>query len=128
MTGYTVQAKTQPETRLPTNPHTTASAHPATVDPIQQLIQQMGGIQNLPTVQQPNIAPAPTSTQEDNPIKSLLRQLNVNTNSHSQTAPHLDTAVWPPPPPQIAPQFNAQNWLAQVCFKLYRTYLKPVNL
>ncbi|XP_020285154.1 PERQ amino acid-rich with GYF domain-containing protein CG11148 isoform X3 [Pseudomyrmex gracilis] len=109
-----MQAKTQPETRLPTNPHTTASAHPATVDPIQQLIQQMGGIQNLPTVQQPNIAPAPTSTQEDNPIKSLLRQLNVNTNSHSQTAPHLDTAVWPPPPPQIAPQFNAQNWLAQI--------------
>ncbi|XP_071555029.1 GIGYF family protein Gyf-like isoform X1 [Temnothorax nylanderi] len=107
------QAKTQPETHLPTNPHTAASAHPATVDPIQQLIQQMGGMQNLPpTIQQPNIAPTPTPTQEDNPIKSLLRQLNVNTNGHPQ-ATHMDT-VWPQPPPQIVPQFNAQNWLAQV--------------
>lgn len=25
----------------------------------------------------------------------------------------MDT-VWPQPPPQMAPQFNAQNWLAQV--------------
>ncbi|XP_029660632.1 GIGYF family protein CG11148 isoform X1 [Formica exsecta] len=106
------QAKTQPETHLATNPHATASPHPAAVDPLQQLIQQMGGIQNMPSMQQPNIAPTPASTQEDNPIKSLLRQLNVNTNGHSQ-APHMDT-VWPQPPPQIAPQFNAQNWLAQV--------------
>ncbi|EZA53350.1 hypothetical protein DMN91_005018 [Ooceraea biroi] len=106
------QVKTQPETHLPANPHTTAPAHPGTVDPIQQLIQQMGGIQNLPTVQQPNIAPAPTPPQEDNPIKSLLRQLNVSTNGHPP-APHMDT-VWPQPPPQIAPQFNAQNWLAQI--------------
>ncbi|XP_025075378.1 GRB10-interacting GYF protein 2 isoform X3 [Pogonomyrmex barbatus] len=106
------QAKTQPETHLPTNPHTTAPAHPVTVDPIQQLIQQMGGMQNLPTMPQPNIAPPPTPTQEDNPIKSLLRQLNVNTNGHPQV-PHMDT-VWPQPPPQIVPQFNAQNWLAQV--------------
>lgn len=103
------QAKTQSETHLPTNPHTTASNHPA--DPIQQLIQQMGGMQNLPTMPQPNIAPTPT--QEDNPIKSLLRQLNVNTNGHPQATPHMDT-VWPQPPPQIVPQFNAQNWLAQV--------------
>jgi len=72
----------------------------------------MGNIQNLPTIQQPNIAPTPAPTQEDNPIKSLLRQLNVNTNGHPQ-APHMDT-VWPQPPPQIARQFNAQNWLAQV--------------
>lgn len=108
-----LQAKTQSETHLPANPHTTAPAHPATVDPIQQLIQQMGGIQNLPTVQQPNIAQTPAPTQEDNPIKSLLRQLNVNANGHPQ-APHMDT-VWPQPPPQMPPQFNAQNWLAQVC-------------
>ncbi|KYN44879.1 hypothetical protein ALC56_00875 [Trachymyrmex septentrionalis] len=107
------QAKTQPETHLPTNPHTTASAHPTTMDPIQQLIQQMGGLQNLPTMQQPNIAPTPTPTQEDNPIKSLLRQLNVNTNGHPQATTHMDT-VWPQPPPQMVPQFNAQNWLAQV--------------
>ncbi|EFN85095.1 GIGYF family protein CG11148 isoform X2 [Harpegnathos saltator] len=106
------QAKTQSETHLPANPHTTAPAHPATVDPIQQLIQQMGGIQNLPTVQQPNITQTPAPAQEDNPIKSLLRQLNVNANGHPQT-PHMDT-VWPQPPPQMAPQFNAQNWLAQV--------------
>ncbi|XP_029169789.1 GRB10-interacting GYF protein 2-like isoform X3 [Nylanderia fulva] len=107
------QAKTQPETHLPTNPHAAASPHPATVDPLQQLIQQIGGMQNLPAMQQPNIAPTPAPTQEaDNPIKSLLRQLNVNTNGHPQ-APHMDT-VWPQPPPQIAPQFNAQNWLAQV--------------
>ncbi|KAL0130742.1 hypothetical protein PUN28_002396 [Cardiocondyla obscurior] len=105
------QTKTQPETHLSTNPHTTASAHPAAVDPIQQLIQQMGGMQNLPAMQ-PNIAPTPAPTQEDNPIKSLLRQLNVNTNGHPQTA-HIDT-IWPQPPPQIGPQFNAQNWLAQV--------------
>ncbi|XP_012534011.1 GRB10-interacting GYF protein 2 isoform X2 [Monomorium pharaonis] len=107
------QAKTQPETHLPTNPHTTTPAHPTTVDPIQQLIQQMGSMQ--PTMQQPNIAPAPTPTQEDNPIKSLLRQLNVNTNGHPQaTTTHMDT-VWPQPPPQmVPPQFNAQNWLAQV--------------
>jgi len=119
-----VQAKTQPETHLPTNPHTTASAHPATVDPIQQLIQQIGGMQNLPTMQQPNIAPTPTPTQEDNPIKSLLRQLNVNTNGHPQTT-HMDT-VWPQPPPQMVPQFNAQNWLAQVRYKLY--YLRKVQV
>jgi len=106
--------KTQSETHLPANPHTTASAHSGTIDPIQQLIQQMGSIQNLPTVQQPNIAPTPT--QEDNPIKSLLRQLHVNKNGHPQTS-HMDT-VWPQPPPQIAPQFNAQNWLAQVCMIL----------
>lgn len=111
------QAKTQPETHLPTNPHTTATAHPTTVDPIQQLIQQM---QNLSTMQQPNIAPTPTPTQEDNPIKSLLRQLNVNTNGHPQ-ASHMDT-VWPQPPPQIVPQFNAQNWLAQVRF--YKLHLR----
>ncbi|XP_011687407.1 PREDICTED: PERQ amino acid-rich with GYF domain-containing protein 2 isoform X2 [Wasmannia auropunctata] len=109
------QGKTQPETHLPTNPHTTAPVHPATVDPIQQLIQQMGGLQNVPTMpQQPNIAPTPTPAQEDNPIKSLLRQLNVNTNGHPQAATHMDT-VWPQPPPQmVPPQFNAQNWLAQV--------------
>lgn len=79
----------------------------------------MGGIQNLPTVQQPNIAQTPAPTQEDNPIKSLLRQLNVNANGHPQT-PHMDT-VWPQPPPQMAPQFNAQNWLAQVCYIIVST-------
>lgn len=62
----------------------------------------------------PSINSAPAATQEDNPIKSLLRQLNVNANGHSQASPHIDT-VWPQPPPQINTQFNAQNWLAQVC-------------
>jgi len=118
-----MQAKTQPETHLPTNPHTTASAHPTAMDPIQQLIQQMGGLQNLPTMQQPNIAPTPTPTQEDNPIKSLLRQLNVNTNGHPQATTHMDT-VWPQPPPQMVPQFNAQNWLAQVCCGYKLIYVK----
>lgn len=69
----------------------------------------MGGMQNIPGMQQSS---TPTATQEDNPIKSLLRQLNVNANGHPQTS-HIDT-VWPQPPPQINPQFNAQNWLAQV--------------
>lgn len=118
-----MQAKTQPETHLPTNPHTTASAHPTAMDPIQQLIQQMGGLQNLPTMQQPNIAPTPTPTQEDNPIKSLLRQLNVNTNGHPQATTHMDT-VWPQPPPQMVPQFNAQNWLAQVRCDYKLIYVK----
>ncbi|XP_076179792.1 GIGYF family protein Gyf isoform X2 [Ptiloglossa arizonensis] len=106
------QAKTQPETHLTSNPHSTTSVHPPAVDPIQQLIQQMGGVQNIPGIQQSNINSTPPATQEDNPIKSLLRQLNVNANGHPQT-PHMDT-VWPQPPPQINPQFNAQNWLAQV--------------
>ncbi|XP_043527998.1 GRB10-interacting GYF protein 2 isoform X1 [Frieseomelitta varia] len=106
------QAKTQPETHLTPNPHSTTTAHPPTVDPIQHLIQQMGGMQNVPGIQQPSINTTSTATQEDNPIKSLLRQLNVNANGHPQTS-HIDT-VWPQPPPQINPQFNAQNWLAQV--------------
>ncbi|XP_076220764.1 GIGYF family protein Gyf isoform X2 [Nomia melanderi] len=110
------QAKLQPDAHLTSNPHSTTAAHPPTVDPIQQLIQQMGGIQNIPGMQQTNINSTPPATQQqqqqDNPIKSLLRQLNVNANGHPQT-PHMDT-VWPHPPPQINPQFNAQNWLAQV--------------
>ncbi|XP_043260032.1 GRB10-interacting GYF protein 2-like isoform X1 [Colletes gigas] len=106
------QAKTQPETHLPSNSHPTTPPHPPAVDPIQQLIQQMGGVQNIPGIQQTSINSAPPAMQEDNPIKSLLRQLNVNANGHPQT-PHMDT-VWPQPPPQINPQFNAQNWLAQV--------------
>ncbi|XP_017754978.1 PREDICTED: PERQ amino acid-rich with GYF domain-containing protein 2 isoform X2 [Eufriesea mexicana] len=106
------QAKTQPETHLTTNPHSTTTAHPITVDPVQQAIQQMVGLQDMPGIQQSNINSTSTATQEDNPIKSLLRQLNVNTNGHPQTS-HIDT-VWPQPPPQINPQFNAQNWLAQV--------------
>ncbi|XP_054009524.1 GRB10-interacting GYF protein 2-like isoform X4 [Hylaeus anthracinus] len=106
------QAKTQPETHLASNPHSTTPAHPPAIDPIQQLIQQMGGVQNIPGIQQPSINSTPPTTQEDNPIKSLLRQLSVNANGHPQT-PHMDT-VWPQPPPQINPQFNAQNWLAQV--------------
>ncbi|XP_029052326.1 GRB10-interacting GYF protein 2 isoform X2 [Osmia bicornis bicornis] len=106
------QAKTQPEAHLPSTPRSTTPAHPPAMDPIQQLIQQMGGMQNVSGIQQSNISSAPPATQEDNPIKSLLRQLNVNTNGHPQAA-HIDT-VWPQPPPQINPQFNAQNWLAQV--------------
>ena len=106
------QAKTQPEAHLPSNQHSTPPAHPPAVDPIQQLIQQMGGMQNIPGIQQTSINSTPAATQEDNPIKSLLRQLNVNVNGHPQ-APHMDS-VWPQPPPQINPQFNAQNWLAQV--------------
>ncbi|XP_071873870.1 GIGYF family protein Gyf isoform X1 [Bombus fervidus] len=106
------QAKTQPETHLTSNPHSSTTAHPPTVDPIQQLIQQMGGMQNISGLQQSSINSTSAATQEDNPIKSLLRQLNVNANGHPQT-PHIDT-VWPQPPPQINPQFNAQSWLAQV--------------
>ncbi|KOC67726.1 PERQ amino acid-rich with GYF domain-containing protein [Habropoda laboriosa] len=106
------QAKTQPETHLTSNPHSTTATHPPNVDPIQQLIQQMSGMQNIQGIQQPSINSTPAATQEDNPIKSLLRQLNVNANGHPQTS-HIDT-VWPQPPPQINPQFNAQNWLAQV--------------
>ncbi|XP_026672013.1 GRB10-interacting GYF protein 2-like isoform X2 [Ceratina calcarata] len=114
------QAKTPAETHLTPSPlqHTntpsSTAPHPPAVDPIQQLIQQMGGVQNIPGMQQPSINSAATAaaTQEDNPIKSLLRQLNINTNGHPQ-ASHMDT-VWPQPPPQINPQFNAQNWLAQV--------------
>ncbi|XP_015430986.1 PREDICTED: PERQ amino acid-rich with GYF domain-containing protein 2 isoform X2 [Dufourea novaeangliae] len=106
------QAKSPQDTHLTSNPHSTTASHPPTMDPIQQLIQQMGGIQNIPGMQQTNINSTPPATQEDNPIKSLLRQLNVNANGHPQ-APHMDT-VWPQPPPQINPQFNAQNWLAQV--------------
>ncbi|XP_068985504.1 GRB10-interacting GYF protein 2 isoform X1 [Bombus flavifrons] len=106
------QAKTQPETHLTSNPHSSTTAHPPTVDPIQQLIQQMGGMQNISGLQQSSINSTSAATQEDNPIKSLLRQLNVSANGHPQT-PHIDT-VWPQPPPQINPQFNAQSWLAQV--------------
>lgn len=104
------QAKAQTETHLPPSSQTNTTTHPGQMDPIQQLIQQMGGIQNVPTIPQTNLNSA--STQEDNPIKSLLRQLNVNATGHPQ-ASHIDT-VWPHPPPQIAPQFNAQNWLTQV--------------
>lgn len=106
------QAKTQPETHLTSTPHSSTTAHPPTVDPIQQLIQQMGAMQNISGLQQSSINSTSAGTQDDNPIKSLLRQLNVNANGHPQT-PHIDT-VWPQPPPQINPQFNAQSWLAQV--------------
>ncbi|KAF7385552.1 hypothetical protein HZH68_013982 [Vespula germanica] len=104
------QAKVQPEPHLPSSSQTNTAGHSGQIDPIQQLIQQMGGIQNVPTISQPNINSA--SSQEDNPIKSLLRQLNVNATGHPQTS-HIDT-VWPHSPPQITPQFNAQNWLTQV--------------
>ncbi|XP_076652489.1 GIGYF family protein Gyf isoform X3 [Halictus rubicundus] len=107
------QAKLQPDTtHLTSNPHSTTAAHPPSVDPIQQLIQQMGGMQNIPGMQQTSISSTTPATQQDNPIKSLLRQLNVNANGHPQTT-HMDT-VWPQPPPQITPQFNAQNWIGQV--------------
>ncbi|XP_046832676.1 GIGYF family protein Gyf-like [Vespa crabro] len=104
------QAKVQPEPHLPSSSQTNTAGHPGQIDPIQQLIQQMGGIQNVPTISQSNLNSA--SSQEDNPIKSLLRQLNVNATGHPQTS-HIDT-VWPHSPPQITPQFNAQNWLTQV--------------
>lgn len=113
------QGKPQPDNHMPSpapqNIHPQQSHQPPPpLDPIQQLIQQMGGIQNIPQVQQPiNMPPtAPTPPQEDNPIKSLLRQLNVNANGQPQVP--MDS-VWPQPPPQMAPQFNAPNWMAQVC-------------
>lgn len=109
------QAKSQAENHLPPNPHQPATVHTGPVDPIQQLIQQMGGIQNLPTLTQQNMnqqLPVPQSPQDDNPIKSLLRQLNVNANGYPQVCPM--ESVWPQPPPQINPQFTTQNWLAQV--------------
>ncbi|CAD6237108.1 GSCOCG00002144001-RA-CDS [Cotesia congregata] len=117
------QAKVQSDTvsHLPSNSHSVPPpVHNPALDPIQQLIQQMGGIQNLPGPQ-PSINPSPMqqqqpqqqqSTPEEDPIKSLLRQLHINANGHSQS--HQMDSIWPQPPPQINPQFNAQNWLAQV--------------
>ncbi|XP_057342048.1 GRB10-interacting GYF protein 2-like [Microplitis mediator] len=112
------QAKVQSENHLPPNPHPVPPVlNPTpTLDPIQQLIQQMGGIQNLPGPPQPSINPSPIQQQqsapEEDPIKSLLRQLHINANGHSQS--HQMDSIWPQPPPQINPQFNAQSWLAQV--------------
>ncbi|XP_066603534.1 GRB10-interacting GYF protein 2 isoform X2 [Prorops nasuta] len=117
------QTKAQGDSHLITNPHPSSTTHPAPpMDPVHQFIQQMG-VQNLQDVLQHNIAPSasvptptpapiPTPPQEDNPIKSLLRQLNVNANGH--TPPTPVNTVWPQNPPQITPQFNAQNWLTQV--------------
>ncbi|XP_011306453.1 PERQ amino acid-rich with GYF domain-containing protein 2 [Fopius arisanus] len=103
------QAKTQSDNHMP------STAHPP-IDPIQQFIQKIGTGQNLPPPQStitPTINPPPAQpSQEDNPIKSLLRQLQVSANGHPQAHP-IDS-IWPQPPPQINPQFNAQNWLAQV--------------
>lgn len=125
------QAKVQNDTvsHLPSNPHSVPPpVHTPALDPIQQLIQQMGGIQNLPGPQ-PSINPSPIqqqqpqqqqSTTEEDPIKSLLRQLHINANGHSQS--HQMDSIWPQPPPQINPQFNAQNWLAQVTFFLLFLY------
>ena len=116
----TKQAKAQAENHLPPNTHQPPPVHPGPVDPmIQQLIQQIGGIQNLPTPSQPNRNPQmPPVThpppQNDNPIKSLLRQLNVNANGHPQG--HPIESVWPQPPPQMHSQFATQNWLGQVSF------------
>ncbi|XP_048505447.1 GRB10-interacting GYF protein 2 isoform X3 [Athalia rosae] len=105
------QAKTQSENQLPPSMHPTTPTPAGTIDPVQQLIQQMGGIQNLHGMQQPNMTPASTATPEDNPIKSLLRQLNVN--GHPQ--PTQIESVWPLPPPQIAPpQFGTSNWQSQM--------------
>ncbi|XP_015117853.1 GIGYF family protein CG11148 isoform X2 [Diachasma alloeum] len=100
------QVKTQSENHLPP----TGSDHP--IDEIQQLIQKIGTGQNLPPPQSTINAPPAQPPQEDNPIKSLLRQLQVNANGHPQAHP-IDS-IWPQPPPQINPQFNVQNWLAQV--------------
>lgn len=109
------QAKTQNENHLPPNLNQATPLHPGgSLDPIQQFIQQIGGIQNLPGPPQPSMnAPTAQPPQDDDPIKSLLRQLHVNANGHPQT--HQIDSIWPQPPPQMNPQFNAQNWLAQVC-------------
>ncbi|XP_046594566.1 GRB10-interacting GYF protein 2 isoform X2 [Neodiprion lecontei] len=106
------QAKTQSENHLPPTMHPTTPTHPGTIDTVQQLMQQMRGIQNLHGIQQPSMTPTPASTPEDNPIKSLLRQLNVN--GHPQ-ATQIES-VWPhPPPPQMAPpQFGNPNWQSQM--------------
>lgn len=115
-----MKAKSQADNHHPPNLHAAAPVHSGEpVDPIQQLIQQMGGIQNLPTPPQTNLTPqmpVPQPPQDDNPIKSLLRQLNVNANGHPQA--HPMESVWPQPPPQMAPQFATQNWLAQVTIVL----------
>ncbi|XP_063988224.1 GRB10-interacting GYF protein 2-like [Diachasmimorpha longicaudata] len=102
------QAKTPNDTHIPP----AGVVHPGqAVDTLQQFIQKIGSGPNLPPPQTTINAP-PQAPQDDNPIKSLLRQLQVNANGHPQG--HLVDSIWPQPPPQINPQFKVQNWLAQV--------------
>lgn len=98
--------------------HPTNAAHSAPLGFLQQMIQERNNQQNLPGMQTSPMVVNPTPTQENNPIKSLLRQLNVHANGHPQVP--VDS-VWPqPPPPHIATQFNAQNWLAQVTLFIFQ--------
>lgn len=105
------------------------------IDPIQQLMQQMSGIRNLPPMPQatmatspPQLQPQPPPPQQDeNPIKSWLRQLGVNANGplqqqqqlpnvspvSSQSQPPIDSVWHHQPPPNLA-AFNAQTWMSQV--------------
>lgn len=93
--------------------HPNAAQHSAPLGFLQQMIQERNARQNMPGMQPSPINSAPQPMTEDNPIKSLLRQLNVHANGHPQVPVE---SVWPQPPPHITPPFNAQSWLAQVRF------------
>lgn len=85
----------------------------STIDPVQQLMQQMSGMRNIPHTQMPphTINPNPPSTSEENAIKSWIRQLGLNANGPPK--PPQVEAVWPQPPPHLA-QFSSRNWMPQV--------------
>lgn len=103
------QGKTNENHHPPSHPTVPVHSGPG-VDSIQQFIQKIGNNQNLPGPPHMN----PPAQPDDNPIKSLLRQLQVNANGHPGHHLAPSDSIWPQPPPQTAPQFNAQNWLAQV--------------
>ncbi|CAB0035546.1 unnamed protein product [Trichogramma brassicae] len=104
------------QSQIPQNP----------IDPIQQLMQQMN-IRNVSTMPQtpppPPVQtppqPSATVSEDENPIKSWLRQLGVNTNGpmptqKHQPQPQMDS-VWHQTPQQNPmPAFNAQTWMSQV--------------
>ncbi|XP_033224108.1 GIGYF family protein CG11148-like isoform X2 [Belonocnema kinseyi] len=106
-----MQAKSQMENHMAPGGHPNAAQHSAPLGFLQQMIQERSARQNMPGMQPPPINSAPPPMSEDNPIKSLLRQLNVHANGHPQVPVE---SVWPQPPPHITPPFNAQSWLAQV--------------
>lgn len=99
-------------------------------------MQQLSNIRNLPPIppqatmmSSPQTIPQPT--QEENAIKSWLRQLGVTGNGLQQQQPQ------PPAPTQPQPQldsvwhqpsshlqtFNAQSWMSQVSRIIFLTFL-----
>ena len=114
------KAKSQMGNHMAPSGHPSVTPHSAPLGLLQQMIQERNTRQNLPGMQSTSSL---TPTQEDNsikqtnllnnPVKSLLMQLNAHSNGHPQVP--VDS-VWPQPPPHITTPFNAQNWLAQVRF------------